>query len=304
MVELAILRTFTRTAIHIPALHQLQRPYEVLTNAGEFAYFATLVLVVPALLAIGIALVRQQHPQRRLIGFGVAAFIAPWILVDAGLMSPGTMDGLTMASVCAIAIAIAISAPTARALPVMAFALAFTASAIHTTLGTSELFGSVGQPRPLLNLAEVAALAYALSTPLLLAPRSDRRALVLSAAVGGFVFLGLIGNGSTSRFLLLWNAGLSGTFPAVVYAAAAAALAYSAVASARSKSPFVTTGILLLVAGGIGLHSTYQSALVLAGLASFAVALGDRRSTAPEDELVHEVTLDLNAFSGPRTEPS
>lgn len=275
VIELAVLRTFTRTAVHIPALHALRSPYEVLTNAGEFAYFAALCLVVPALIAIGVVLVRDRHPQRYLIGFGLGSFLIPWTLVGVGLWTIEAMDAITIGAVCALAVAVSLAVPWRVAVPTLVFALAFAASAFHTWLPNSSFEGMVGQPGGLLTIAEFAGIAYAVSTPLLVPARADRLSRWLGVGAGGLVFVALLGNGSTSRFLLLWNAGLSGTLPAFVYAAAAGALVYTLVAAWRAKSPFVTAGVILLVAGGIGLHSTYQSSLVLAGLASLAV--GTRR---------------------------
>src|SRR3972149_4196781 len=44
-LELVILRTFTRTAIHIPALQSLSRPYELLSDLGQYTYYVAAVLV-------------------------------------------------------------------------------------------------------------------------------------------------------------------------------------------------------------------------------------------------------------------
>ena len=52
-IELAILRTFTRTAIHIPALNSLQEPYAVVSRGGRYAYFVAIALMVPALAMLG-----------------------------------------------------------------------------------------------------------------------------------------------------------------------------------------------------------------------------------------------------------
>ena len=97
------------------------------------------------------------------------------------------------------------------------------------------------------------------------------------------VCAGMLGNGSTSRFLLLCIAGISGSLPSFFYAVAAGALAYTMLRAARSGAPLVSAGLILMVAGGLGLHSTYQSALVVAGFASLAVGLwGPRELPMPD----------------------
>jgi hypothetical protein len=282
-VELAILRTFTRTAVHIPGIEAMRRPYELLTRGGEFAYFLTICLLLPVAVALLFALYRARHPQRRLATFGLAMFALPWPLLDMHAISTRMMDGLTIASVLAIGMAIVlVSRPRAWA-PVAAFTLAFTASALYTASMTSGGEPGFGQPRMLLNGAELLGIAYACTTPLLVDRSRDRVAVGLGIAAGMLVFVGMIGNGSTSRFLLLWNAGLSGTLPSFFYAVAAGALAYTMLRAARSGAPLVSAGLILMVAGGLGLHSTYQSALVVAGFASLAVGLwGPRELPMPD----------------------
>ncbi len=273
LFELAVLRTFTRTAVHIPGIHAMRTPYELLTRGGEFAYFLTLCLLAPVAIALVTTLYRGRHAQRHLVAFGLGLFVVPWTLLDTGGISTRAMDGLTIASVTAVGLAIVLTAGGRRWVPVAIFTVAFGASALYTTSMTSGGSFGFGGPGALLNAAEWLGIAYACTTPLLVERSRDRAATTVGAAVGLFVFAGMLGNGSTSRFLLLWNAGLSGTLPSFVYAAAAGALAYTAVRAARSGAPLVSAGLALMVAGGLGLHSTYQSALVLTGVASLAAGL-------------------------------
>ncbi len=279
-VELAILRTFTRTAIHIPGIQAMRQPYELLTKGGEFAYFLTISLLLPVAAALLFALHRGRHPQRRLATFGVALFALPWPLVDVHAISTRAMDGLTIGAVVAIGLAIVLSSSRNAWVPIVTFTAAYAASALYTASMTSGGAPGFGQPQTLLNAAEVFGVAYACTTPLLVDRSRDRVALGWGIAAGLLVFAAMLGNGSTSRFLLLWNAGLSGTLPSFVYAAAASALAYTMLRAARSGAPLVSAGLVLMVAGGLGLHSTYQSALVVAGLASLAVGLWAPRELA------------------------
>jgi hypothetical protein len=92
--------------------------------------------------------------------------------------------------------------------------------------------------------------------------------------VAAVVFAAFLGNGgATARFLLLWNEGLSGALPSVAYAGASGCLAATLVALVKARNGLAAAGPVLLVTGGIGLHSTYQSGLVITGMALLAMAL-------------------------------
>jgi hypothetical protein len=160
-----------------------------------------------------------------------------------------------------------------QALPLLWFGLGFAASGVYTALPTLAQPGTtIEQPGWLLEAAEVLGLGFALSAPLLVGTWSGRTARWAAVSAGVLVLVMFLGNGSTSRFLLLWNAGLSGPFPGILYAAAAGTLTLACVGLLRSGRRLEAAGLLLLVSGGIGLHSTYQSALVVTGLAALAYA--------------------------------
>ena len=55
IAELLILRTFTRVAIHIPAIDAMAGPYTALAEAGRFAYYTAAVLAIASLAAMGFA---------------------------------------------------------------------------------------------------------------------------------------------------------------------------------------------------------------------------------------------------------
>lgn len=290
-VELAILRTFTRTAIHIPDIEALRTPYEILTRGGEFAYFLTLCLLLPAAVAAAVALQRGGHPQWRLATFALVVFAVTWPLVDLGAISPGALDAMTVAAVLGLGTAILLVSGARSALPVGGFVAAYAASAFFTLAATGDGAMSVGLQRVLLNMAEIAAVVFACTTPMLLSGSRDRLAIIVAVVTGLLVFGALLGNGSTSRFLLLWNIGLSGSMPSFFYAAAAGGMTYTVLRAMRGGYPLIAAGLVLLVAGGIGLHSTYQSALVGVGLAALAAGLWVARTeTAPSTAPVPAAT--------------
>jgi len=271
LVELAVLRTFTRTAIHIPALEQMQGPYELLAGAGRYAYFVAAGLVFPVLALLALQVGRGREPARWLALTAIAGFAGAALATAAGL-EPGLMLGAaTIWAIAVLAVAHALAVGGRAVLPVIAFAAAFALSGAYTVLPEA---GASSQPAWLLDGAELAGLAFALSLPLIVAG-NDRRSTVAGGAVALLALTFFLGNGSTSRFLLLWNVGLSGTLPGVAYAAAAGAIAFAAVRCLRIGSPLGACGVVLLVAGGIGLHSSYQSALAIAGLTALYLALRD-----------------------------
>lgn len=265
-IELAILRTFTRTAIHIPALNALQEPYEVLSKGGRYAYFVAVALMLPAMAMLALQFGRRGFAAL----FGVLLFAAVAAGAAAGVGGRLILDWATLTAIVVLAGGLAIQSPRrAAALPLASFGLAFAMSGAYSAAPDfAEAGANVEFPGWLLDGAEISGLAFALTAPLIASGRGDRAARWTGLAIGGLALLVFLGNGSTSRFLLLWNVGLSGILPGFLYAAAAGTLSYTVVALARSGRGLEAAGLGLLITGGIGLHSTYQSGLVVAGLAA------------------------------------
>lgn len=270
-VELVILRLLTRTAVHIPALEHLQTPYEWLSDGGRYAYFVSIALMLPVLALLALRL----GNGRRLALAGVALFISAAVGSSFELIHRAVLDVATITAVSLLAAGVVWHLPARRsAIPVLCFGFATVAGGVYVTMPALQDLGlPSSQPVFLLNGLEYFALAFALSSPLLLGRGPDRASQWAGAVVALLGVAVFIGNGSTMRFLLLWNVGLAGLFPGVVYAVAAGALALTAVGFARSGSGLAAAGLLLLVTGGVGLQSTYQSGLVVAGMAAMAIAL-------------------------------
>jgi hypothetical protein len=92
LTELLIMRTFTRTAVHIPAIESMAGPYEVISDAGRFAYFVTVVLLLAALPAL--ALMFAAGGERRLQA-GAAAIVVFLVAPPA----PAAPTALTSAAI-------------------------------------------------------------------------------------------------------------------------------------------------------------------------------------------------------------
>jgi len=271
-LELAVLRTFTRTAIHIPALEVMAGPYEYVARAGRYAYFVSATLLVLLLPVLAFAAWRTGRVPGRAAAAALATFLvaAALALEDADGAWPGL---LTVGAVLLLAGAVAAAAGPRASLVAFAFALAFGASALYVVAQSpgEGLPAALSNAR-LLTVAEWAGVAFALATPLLLGARPGRRSYAGAGTVAVLVFGSLLANGgSTTRILLLWNEGLSGTLPAVAYAAAAGALAVTMFGLAGERQWRMAAGLLFILCGGIGLHSTYQGGLVVAGMALWSL---------------------------------
>jgi hypothetical protein len=281
-VELLILRTFTRAAIHIPALQPLAGPYEFLSGLGRYSYYVAAVLLIVAIPVLAVALWRSGAAQARVAAASVVAFAAAAGMARLGLLDRFALDTLTVGAVLLLAAASPGAVNRRAAVMMVAFAGAFALTSSHTILQAAREDGlGSWDGRWLLWAGELAALAFAISTPFVLRVAPSRRVAIAAAVVGAFTFALFLGNASTTKILLLWNEGLAGSFPAVAYAVAAGALCAVVAALAGQGRMVAAVGLALLIIGGFGLHSTYQTGLVVAGLAAFYVACLPPGSSRP-----------------------
>ena len=273
VVELLVLRTFTRTAVHIPALEVMQGPYDVLAFLGRYAYFVSVALLMLALPVLGLGLFREGHAGRRVAAVPVAVFGIAAAAAAVGVTGRLALDMLSLLAIVSLAGLAVGRWKRAGLVPFGMLALAFVTSGGYTVLQTASQRGGLGTDASwLLSAGELSGALFALSLPLLARHKIDRVSLAVGTLVAVLAFGMFVGGGgATSRILLLWNAGLSGTLPGTVYAAAAGAIALSFVALARNGQVLAAMGVALLIAGGLGLHNTYQTGLVVAGLAALCL---------------------------------
>jgi len=275
-IELLILRTFTRTAIHIPGIETLREPYEVLSLGGRYAYYVSVAILMVALPGIAWQLWQRGTPLWRGIALSVAAFASLSALAAFGISDRLALDVTAVGAVATVTIA---GAAFARrwtfAAPAGLFAAAFVLSSTHTVAQTASQEGlATIETGWALTTAEVMGAAFALSTPLLVSKSLGRGPALIGMGVALVTWVAFLGNGgATARFLLLWSEGLSGVLPSVVYAAAAGCMTATIAALLRMRNVAGAAGLVLLVTGGIGLHSTYQSGLAITGMALLVLAL-------------------------------
>jgi hypothetical protein len=258
--------------VHIPALNVMAGPYEVIAGTGRYAYFVTVALSLVCLPVLVHASWKAGGGPARATAGALVMFAGVGTAGRAGIGGALAIDSATVATVAVGAGAAIASFSGMSRLPVALFAMAFVLSGGHTAMqAVAQAGAGSADTRWLLTIAEVAGVAFALAS-LLLARPSGRAAKTVGLCVGVLTFGMLLGNGSTFRILLLWNEGLSGTLPAAAYAAGAGALAMTFVSLLKRNEALTAIGLLLVLAGGFGLHNTYQTGLVMMGLAVLTLA--------------------------------
>lgn len=281
-VELVALRVFTRTIIHIPGASAMSPVLSVVAEIGRFAYYLSCVLLAATLVLVLVAAAKTACSRTLagtavLVTFGTAAIGARF-----GIVGDGTTSAATLAAAVALGVvAVGVVEPRAR-LPVAVFAGAFALAAFDALVSGGVV--TVGRGGALRLVSEVLVVSAAVMSPLLLSARPDRRSVTVGVVAGVVVVAMLTANSWTTTILMLWNFGLAGTLPWVLYGTAFGALACALVALIRSGDRQRVIVVALLFAGGIGLHSTYQSGLVIAGLALLGLG-GARRAAVDASHL-------------------
>ncbi|HZJ07818.1 MAG TPA: hypothetical protein VFD59_20505 [Nocardioidaceae bacterium] len=270
-VELIVLRLFTRTIVHIPGAGEISPFLSTVSSAGRFSYYlASVLLTVTLFLLIGALSRASGHAAG---AAAVAVFVALATLARAGIVGDLSLALLVCGCVFALAVVAAHARRGWARLPVLLFAVGFLLSGLYAALQSpvaAELY-STRTPTLLLFGGETLALSAALASPLLLARRPARSTIAVGAGVAVLCSAALVANPSTTKILLLWNFGLAGYFPSIVYGAALGAITITVIGLARQAKVDTAIAVALVAMGGIGLHSTYQSALVVAGLGLLAL---------------------------------
>ncbi len=265
LAELLLLRTATRVAIHIPASEALETPYLLVAGAGRIAYSAAglLALIVVAA-ALPVLAARPSQPTR-VAALVVAAFLSLALLAPAVPATRPYLDATTGIAAVGIAAATAVTLGIPRSTPFAFLALSALAAALAAIVQAEPALPRGVLPS-LFRTTEALALAFALSAPLAVSATLDRRALAAGALGAAIAAAALLAPASSGRIILLWNAGLDGALPAPLYIVAAASFFAAVAAALGSGQRSIGLALLLVSAAGFGLHSSYQSLLLLAAL--------------------------------------
>lgn len=262
LIEWLLLRLGTRTLIHIPGLGRLESMVAVLAETGRFAYYASVVLLIALLCVMG-ARGFSDGRAARIASVAVTGFVGAALIGRLGWISAGVVG---WAGVVALITVAAVSWRGRETVPVAFFA-ASTLAATISQLGQGSGGGlSVSQVDGLVITAEMLLILAGLTSPLLLSQLPSPRSLLIGVGSAIVISMALGAASSTVTILLLWSLGVPGWLPGITYALAFGVLVTTVASGIATRDFAVAVGLVLLMAGGVGAISTYQTGLALAGL--------------------------------------
>lgn len=273
LAELVLLRTGTRTLIHIPGLGRFETPIRILAEVGRLAYYLALVSLAATLTILAYRSLRIGAPRRLASGVGAFLFLGVAGAGRLGLL-PSSVVGWS-----SLAVLVVVTAAAWRGLstfPIGLFVLGSVAAG-WTVLGQGAGGGLSGrQVDGLMLTAEVSLILAAITAPLLLKGPPSALAVVVGLVAAVLSAGAMIVGSSTMSILVLWNLGIPGWLPGIGYAIALGSLVATMWSALASGQKLTAISLVLLVAGGIGTISTYQTGLVLAAV----MLVGYPKSTA------------------------
>lgn len=261
--ELIVLRISTRTFIHIPGLDVLTGPLSVVSELGRLAFYLTLVLLLA--LSVRLIIFRGRDSQfHSVLPIGALALVLVGsALATAGLASPH-FAGWTGLGAAGLAAAGVLNEGRS-AIPVILWSLALAMTASPVLLQHAGGLAG-GEMAVLARGGELLAVIALLSLPLLLEVRLSRTGALWGIAIAVFITAAFWASPSTSTILALWSVGVPGSLPALAYGAGAASATITIWTAWQSERPLLAAAVTLLLTGGFGLISTYQTTLVVVGL--------------------------------------
>jgi hypothetical protein len=265
ITELVLLRMGTRTLVHIPGVEVVSGPLAWLSEAGRFAYYLSLVLVV-GVGALLLAIWWASSSPRRWFGISAIALVALAAVLGAiGAVTPSLVGWLSLAA--PLALIVGLAGAGRGAIPLLLWTGAAW-SAGFATLFQGSGGGLSGEAMAaLLQWGDVLVVAGALTFPLLLRRPPGVASLGTGLAVAAVVTALLTWASSTTAILALWAFGITASLPTVFYGLAAGSMAATVHEASRRGNRSLAGAAMLVMAGGIGLISTYQTALLVVGLA-------------------------------------
>jgi hypothetical protein len=280
LVELILLRTATRTLVHIPGIGDLETPIRTVAELGRFAYYLAIVSLLVTLAALGIRLVRSRVTRHVIGGMATVVFLVVAAAARFGALPAPVVGWITLAVLLVITVS---GWRGLSSVPVGFFVLGSVAagwSAVGQTTG-GGLGG--GQVDILIVAAECLLVLAGATSPLLLGRLPSKTALIAGIAATALVAATFAAGASTFSILVLWNLGVPGWLPGIAFALAFGGLVTVLWSASASRDRQTALGVWLLLAGGLGLISTYQTGLVLVAVLLLgypALTLGRRPVTA------------------------
>jgi hypothetical protein len=263
LAELFILRTATRTLIHIPGIGDLETPIRIIAEAGRLAYYVAVVSVAVTLAVLGFRHVRSAVPRRVTAGVATLAFLLIAAVGRFEGVPSHTAGWLTLVVLVAVT---SMAWRGLRSIPIGLFVLGSVAAG-WSSLGQVAGGGPTGAQVDMLVLTAESLLVLAGATaPLLLGRPPTRSALAAGAGATVLVAAAFAGGASTFSIMVLWNLGVPGWLPGIAFALAFGGIVTAVWSALASGDRDTAIGIVLLLGGGVGLISTYQTGLVLAAI--------------------------------------
>jgi len=279
LVELILLRSGTRTLVHIPGLGRYDVSIGVLNEVGRFAYYLSVVLLVVTLGYLAVWLWRLDTSLSRAAGFLVALSILVAAAGRTEIVSPTAVGWYSAGAIAAMA---AIAWRGVRSIPLALFAGSWVVAA-WSVLGQGVGGGiSVRGVDTSVVVAEALLILAGVTAPLLVSRRVPTSAVVAGLAAFLVVAAGFSVGGSTLAILTLWNLGVPGWFSPLAFGLAFGGLVTAAWSALVTGEKVTAACIGLLVAGGVGTISTYQTGLVLAALTIVYVVTLTQARTRPQ----------------------
>lgn len=285
LVELVLLRSGTRTLVHIPGLGRYDVSIGVLNEVGRLAFYLSVVLLVVTLGYLAVWLWRMDTSLSR----AAASLVALSILVAAagrlGMLTPSAVGWYSVGAIAGMA---AIGWRRVRSIPLALFAGSWVVAA-WSVLGQGPGGGISGRSVDTsVVVAEALLILAGVTAPLLVSRRATTPAVVAGFTAFLIVAAGFSIGGSTLAILTLWNLGVPGWFSPLAFGLAFGGLVIATWSALAAGERMTAASIGLLVAGGVGMISTYQTGLVLAALTIlYAVTLADdrpRKRSGSEDD--------------------
>lgn len=261
--ELLLMRTFYRVGIFIPKEGGFRTAYAVLSDVGSFAFDLASVL---AFLALGLLVLSALRRGRRPLAFAIAAFVVSILAARVvGVRAVGPIPRLAflLALLAIVGPFLRSNADPAHRLLVAVVAGCF---ALSTYSGIAQGTGVVRAPG--VSGAQVLAellVACAAAIAAIAWVRTDgfrpRPPVVAAPLAATFVAAWAV-NGAITGILVLWSVGLRLYLAPWIYAVALWAF-LTATLGWLPRRPWRSAGLVLLIAGGMLLGSTYQLSLAV-----------------------------------------
>jgi hypothetical protein len=282
--ELVMFRALSRVGVHIPKQGVVLNAYDVLVQAGSYAFDVASIAVVVAVAMIAYGALRGdlgRHPLLAAVAPALSAFVGVSVLFafvqegPAAKLVYGLMSAAIMLALAGEAYAGRRLAPL-RCAVVVVTVLAYLGAQYHVLASQAyQVMGLTSDPPGSMSALEVAEALVLLNAFLIfwgwsgVRLRSKARPTLLQLGVAGLLVVLFLGSyygrpdSSTAAILSLWSLGLTLYLPVPLYALAlglyGATLVRCLVQARRGdKPPYDAVALGLLPVAGLTLELTYQ----------------------------------------------